>query len=84
MRFIRRSKFGVGQGSEAYIFLFHPTLRCIGGLHEVPKGTLSCPNRNMAVFHRHRHYEGICLQLYTRGEILIQQTLFRNKTISML
>ena len=28
---------------------------------EVPEGTLSCPDRNLAVFHHYRHYEGLRL-----------------------
>ena len=42
---------------------------------EVPEGTLSCSDRNMADFHRHRHDEGLCLLPSGCGEMLIQQTL---------
>ena len=42
---------------------------------EVPEGTLSCPDRNLADYHRHRHYEGLRLHPSVCGEIIIQQTL---------
>ena len=43
---------------------------------EVPKGTLSCPNRNMANSQRHCHNEGVRLLPSTCDCELIQQTLF--------
>ena len=43
---------------------------------EVPKGTLSCPDRIMEVFYQLRHYEGSHLPLSVCGQKLIQQTLF--------
>ena len=46
---------------------------------EVPKGTLSCPDRIMEVFYQLRHYEGSHLLLSFCGQKLIQQTL--NKSI---
>ena len=42
---------------------------------EVPKGTLSCPNRNMANSQRHCHNEGVRLLPSTCDCELIQQTL---------
>ena len=42
---------------------------------EVPKGTLSCPDRIMEVFYQLRHYEGSHLLLSVCDRILIQQTL---------
>lgn len=42
---------------------------------EVPKGTLSCPDRNLAVFHHYRHYEGLHLLPSVCEQIIIQQTL---------
>ena len=42
---------------------------------EVPEGTLSCPNRNLAVFHHYRHYEGLRLLPSVYDSKLIQQTL---------
>ena len=42
---------------------------------EVPKGTLSCPDRNLAVFHHYRHYEGLRLLPSVCEQIIIQQTL---------
>ena len=45
---------------------------------EVPKGTLSCPNRNMANSQRHCHNEGVRLLPPTCDCELIQQTLVRN------
>ena len=42
---------------------------------EVPEGNLSCPNRNLAVFHHYRHYEGLRLQPSVCEQIIIQQTL---------
>ena len=42
---------------------------------EVPKGTLSCPDRIMEVFYQLRHYEGSHLLLSVCGRKLIQQTL---------
>ena len=44
---------------------------------EVPEGTLSCPDRNLAVFHHDRHYEGLRLLLSVCDSKLIQQTLFK-------
>ena len=44
---------------------------------EVPEGTLSCPDRNLAVFHHYRHYEGLRLLPSVYDSKLIQQTLFR-------
>ena len=42
---------------------------------EVPEGTLSCPDRNLAVFHHYRHYEGLRLLPSVCEQIIIQQTL---------
>ena len=42
---------------------------------EVPGGTLSCPDRNLAVFHHYRHYEGLRLLPSVYDSKLIQQTL---------
>ena len=42
---------------------------------EVPDGTLSCPDRNLAVFHHYRHYEGLRLLPSVCDSKLIQQTL---------
>lgn len=42
---------------------------------EVLEGTLSCPNRNMALHTHHRHHEEICLHSSKGDAILIQQTL---------
>ena len=44
---------------------------------EVPEGTLSCPDRNLAVFHHYRHYEGLRLLPSAYDSKLIQQTLVR-------
>ena len=44
---------------------------------EVPKGTLSCPDRNLAVFHHYRHYEGLRLLPSVCDSKLIQQTLIK-------
>ena len=41
---------------------------------EVPEGTLSCPDRNLAVFHHYRHYEGLRLLPSVCDSKLIQQT----------
>ena len=41
---------------------------------EVPKGTLSCPDRIMEFFYQLRHYEGSHLLLSVCGWKLIQQT----------
>ena len=41
----------------------------------VPEGTLSCPDRNLAVFHHYRHYEGLRLLPSVCDSKLIQQTL---------
>ena len=43
---------------------------------EVPEGTLSFPDRNLAVFHHYRHYEGLRLLPSVCDSKLIQQTLF--------
>ena len=45
---------------------------------EVPEGTLSCPDRNLAVFHHYRHYEGLRLLPSVCDSKLIQQTLIRH------
>ena len=45
---------------------------------EVPEGTLSCPDRNLAVFHHYRHYEGLRLLPSVCDSKLIQQTLIKN------
>ena len=42
---------------------------------EVPEGTLSCPDRNLADFHYYRHYEGLRPILSVCDFKLIQQTL---------
>ena len=42
---------------------------------EVPEGTLSCPDRNLAVFHHYRHYEGLRLLPSVCDSKLNQQTL---------
>ena len=42
---------------------------------EVPKGTLSCPDRIMEFFYQLRHYEGAHLLLSVCCRKLIQQTL---------
>lgn len=42
---------------------------------EVPKGTLSCPDQNLADFHHYRHYEGLRLLPTVCDSKLIQQTL---------
>ena len=41
---------------------------------EVPEGTLSCPGRNLAVFHHYRHYEGLRLLPSVCEQKIIQQT----------
>ena len=46
---------------------------------EVPEGTLSCPDRNLAVFHHYRHYEGLRLLPSVCDSKLIQQTLINPK-----
>ena len=51
---------------------------------EVPKGTLSCPNRNMANSQRHCHNEGVRLLPSTCDCELIQQTLFSLYTVLQL
>ena len=43
---------------------------------EVPEGTLSCPDQNLADFHHYRHYEGLRLLPTVCDSKLIQQTLF--------
>ena len=50
---------------------------------EVPEGTLSCPDRNLAVFHHCRRYEGLRLLPSVCEQIIIQQTLIREKRILM-
>ncbi|MBP5346240.1 MAG: hypothetical protein J6Y99_08505, partial [Bacteroidales bacterium] len=42
---------------------------------EVPEGTLSCPYRTLADYHRYRHFEGLRLLPSAWDEIIIQQTL---------
>ena len=42
---------------------------------EVPEGTLSCLDRNLAVFRHYRHYEGLRLLPSVCEQIIIQQTL---------
>ena len=49
---------------------------------EVPKGTLSCPDRIMEFFYQLRHYEGSHLLLSVCGWKLIQQTLLSNESKS--
>ena len=51
---------------------------------EVPKGTLSCPDRIMEVFYQLRHFEGAHLLLAVCGRKLIQQTLNRYISITKL
>ena len=51
---------------------------------EVPEGTLSCPDRNLAVFHHYRHYEGLRLLPSVYDSKLIQQTLFKSKCYKLL
>ena len=53
---------------------------------EVPEGTLSCPDRNLAVFHHCRRYEGLRLLPSVCEQIIILQTLFRllNKNFLLL
>ena len=46
---------------------------------EVPEGTLSCPDRNLAVFHHYRNYEGLRLLPSVCDSKLIQQTLITFK-----
>ena len=60
------------------------TARCWTGMcyfvknrDEVPQGTLSCPDRNLVVFHHYRHYEGLRLLPSVCEEIIIQQTLIK-------
>ena len=48
---------------------------------EVPKGTLSCPDRIMEVCYQLRHYEGSHLLLSVCGQKLIQQTLISTQPI---
>ena len=38
---------------------------------------MSCPDRNLAVFHHYRHYEGLRLLPSVCDSKLIQQTLFK-------
>ena len=51
---------------------------------EVPKGTLSCPDRNLAVFHHYRRYEDLRLLLSACEQIIIQQALIILKIIHNL
>ena len=51
---------------------------------EVPEGTLSCPDRNLAVFHHYRHYEGLRLLPSVCDSKLIQQTLISTKSAFFL
>lgn len=58
------------------------TARCWTGMcyfvkkrDEVPEGTLSCPDRNLAVFRHYRPYEGLRLLPSVCEQIIIQQTL---------
>ena len=50
---------------------------------EVPEGTLSCPDRNLAVFHHYRHYEGLRLLPSVCDSKLIQQTLIRGQHVML-
>ena len=50
---------------------------------EVPEGTLSCPDRNLAVFHHYRHYEGLRLLPSVCDSKLIQQTLIKEYMIRL-
>ena len=52
-------------------------------LDEVPKGTLSCPDRIMEVFYQLRHYEVSHLLPSVCGRKLIQQTLISLLLISL-
>ena len=49
---------------------------------EVPKGTLSCPDRNMEFFYLLRHYEGLDLLPSVCDRKLIQQTLINLDLLS--
>ena len=49
---------------------------------EVPEGTLSYPDRNLAVFHHYRHYEGLRLLPSVYDSKLIQQTLIMERMIN--
>ena len=51
---------------------------------EVPEGTLSCPDRNLAVFHHYRHYEGLRLLPSVCDSKLIQQTLIILSDVMLL
>ena len=51
---------------------------------EVPEGTLSCPDRNLAVFHHYRHYEGLRLLPSVCDSKLIQQTLIISTTFNVI
>lgn len=51
---------------------------------EVPEGTLSCPDRNLAVFHHYRHYEGLRLLPSVCDSKLIQQTLYKDNDLKKL
>ena len=50
---------------------------------EVPEGTLSCPDRNLAVFHHYRHYEGLRLLPSVCEQIIIQQTLINGSLMEI-
>ena len=50
---------------------------------EVREGTLSCPDRNLAVFHHYRHYEGLRLLPSVYDSKLIQQTLIMKSNIGI-
>ena len=49
---------------------------------DVPEGTLSCPDRNLAVFHHYRHYEGLRLLPSVYDSKLIQETLSKARNIT--
>ena len=51
---------------------------------EVPEGTLSCPDQNLADFHHYRHYEGLRLLPTVCDSKLIQQTLNKEKVENVL
>ena len=50
---------------------------------EVPEGTLSCPDRNLAFFNHYRHYEPLRLRPSVYESKLIQQTLI-NQRVSFI
>lgn len=45
---------------------------------------MSCPDRNLAVFHHYRRYEGLRLLPSVWEQIIIQQTLIRLCPLSLL